>query len=116
MGSPQQCPHALKDQRRSAFGIEPVEQIHQSCIGPHEYAKLVTLDSVDHDPSRLTRLLMLRYRHDSPERVHRVACVCLETVKAITGLAVASGKIDHLLVAELKALLSVYIRARLGNH
>ena len=63
---------------------------------------------------RITALLLMRYPHGRPAEARRVARVCLETVKALTGLAIATGKMDRKVITDLKTMLRACVEGAFG--
>lgn len=60
---------------------------------------------------RIAALLLIRYQDSKPAEARRVAKVCIETIKALTALAIQSGKIDKRIVADLKTMLRACVEA-----
>ena len=58
---------------------------------------------------RIAMLLGMRYPNSATEPVHRAARIAVETVKAMTALAIASGEIDEAVIADLKLMLRLYL-------
>jgi AcrR family transcriptional regulator len=60
---------------------------------------------------RLAALLMVRYPKGDDEVVLRVTRVCMETVKALTALAIETGTVDAAIVADLKTMLRTCVQS-----
>lgn len=56
--------------------------------------------------------LLLRLRYPEARNLERIAQVCMETVKALTGLAIRDGHIDPAVLSDLKLMLRAFLQAR----